>query len=604
MERPMKKHIVYTIKGVVGSLLLASLSAGCAQEEFPDGTTPGKGDMNGKSYVTLSFVSKRTVLSRANPTGGETGDGLETGQSYENEISSAVAFFYRSDAGVNANATTPILGVAAFNSVVSATSPATGIDRVYTTAAQQVNLDDGTYNVLVVANPGEDWWTGQTLTLGEVRDHIQQQAWTMAADGNTYSDFVMTSANELGATLELASNPEDDPAKATVSVERMAARLDYQSEAVYNCTDPNFTGATIEITGAALVNNLTAGSYLLKRVAANVDGSPLYLGDETADANGQATNYVIDPWTQAKTADASVFLIDGIARETSYLYGTWFGNCSQDPNWWNDYVRVGTSISDGTENWLRIGYTLENTVAAGITENKYSTGVVFKAKFHPVGLTQYADGATFFALGSHLFASMEQMMAYVYGAAFDSFDASIEACSDWEDVQAFVTGTLLDTDPSGYKQYLQKVITDKASTTEFAELKSSLTWKAYMRNECGYSASLSTPEGTATGVYQVSLDQPKPSGEEQVTRIALQPYGVRTYEEATCYYIWWVRHSNDNNPDTDGIMEYATVRNNIYKLKVKSIYSLGGDVPDEDHQLVVDVYVNNWLLLPVEYLPM
>lgn len=76
-----------------------------------------------------------------------------------------------------------------------------------------------------MANPGTDWWSGKSLTLGDVRDHIQQQAWQQAADGS-YSDFVMTSAAD--ATVTLNFNPENDPAKATVSVERMAARLDYQ----------------------------------------------------------------------------------------------------------------------------------------------------------------------------------------------------------------------------------------------------------------------------------------------------------------------------------------------------------------------------------------
>lgn len=101
----------------------------------------------------------------------------------------------------------------------------------------------------------------------------------------------MTSAAD--ATVTLNFNPENNPAKATVSVERMAARLDYQAEVSYPCQD--HSGATAEITGAALVNNLTAGSYLTKRVANDVNGTGLsYLGDETPDA-GVQTNYVLDP---------------------------------------------------------------------------------------------------------------------------------------------------------------------------------------------------------------------------------------------------------------------------------------------------------------------
>lgn len=481
-----------------------------------------------------------------------------------------MAFFYQGSGtdGVNSDGSTKIMAVATFN-VGSYTEPGNGIDRTYTTTPQQVDLDDGTYNVLVVANPGADWWTGQSLTLADVRNHIQTTAWT--ASGSDYSDFVMTSAAD--ATLTLNSNPESDPAKATVNVERMAARLDYKAEASYPCTDPAYSGATVEITGAALVNNLTAGSYIIKRVADDVNGTNLsYLGDETADENGAATNYVLDPWTASKNGN---------------LYGTWFMNGSSDPNWWAGYVQPGTSVSDGAETWQRIGYTLENTTAAEEAGKRYSTGVVFKAKFHPQGVANYTDGETFFAYGTKIYASMEDMMAGFYGSKFDDLD-NITSCATWGDVKQFITSTLLTNDPSGYNKYLEGLAEGKDDSETVANA-SSLTWGNYMLNECGYSKDENG---------KVVLDQ-----NGKVTRIALQPYGTRTYEDATCYYTWWVRHSNDNDDTKKGIMEYAIVRNNIYKLTVNSVYSLGGEVPEEE-SLIVDVYVNDWLLLDNETLPM
>lgn len=578
----MNKNILYTVKGVAGCLLMASLAAGCAQEDI--GIVPtGGGAMSPTSYVSLSFASPQGTPTRSNPNGGETGDGLEAGQDNENAITSAVAFFYQGSGtdGVNSKGDTPIKAAVSFN--VGSTMSG---DRTYTTSPQQVDLENGTYNVIVVANPGADWWTGKSLTLAAVRDHIQTAAWT--ASGSDYSNFVMTSAAD--ATLTLESNPEDDPAKATVDVERMAARLDYKTTGTYTCDDPAYESnnqkATVEITGAALVNNLTAGSYLLKRVADDVKGTNLsYLGDETADENGVATNYVLDPWTAVKTLTNNSFTIGSETKTVEDLYGEWFGNISQDPNYWAAYVQPETSVSD---EWQRIGYTLENTTAAEEAGKRYSTGVVFRAKFHPQGVANYNDGETFFALGNRLFASMEDMMTYVYGADFSKFDAKIEACTDWTAVKNFAA-SLLDNDPSGYKSFLQ----GQDEAQDLAQVKESLKWKAYMLNKCGYSASLNN------GVYSVTLDQ----NEDISTREALQPYGTRTYEDATCYYTWWVRHSNDNNDDAKGIMEYAIVRNNIYKLTVNSVYSLGGEVP-EDESLIVDVYVNDWLLLDNETLPM
>ena len=563
---------------------MASLAAGCAQEDIDTAPTGG-GGMSTSSYVSLSFASQQSTPTRSNPKGGEQGDGQEKGQVKENEIKSAVAFFYQGSGtdGVNSSGTTPIMAVATFNfNVESYTEPGNGIDRTYTTTPQQVDLDDGTYNVLVVANPGADWWTGQSLTLADVRNHIQTTAWT--ASGSDYSDFVMTSAAD--ATLTLNSNPESDPAKATVNVERMAARLDYKAEASYTCTDPAYSGATVEITGAALVNNLTAGSYMLKRVASTVDGVPTYLGDETADA-GVQNNYVLDPWTAVKTSDNNSFTIDGEVKTAEDLYGEWFRNISQNPNHWAAYVQPGTSVSDGTETWQRIGYTLENTTAAEEAGKRYSTGVVFKAKFNPQGVANYTEGETFFAYGTKIYASMEDMMAGFYGSKFDDLD-NITSCATWGDVKQFITSTLLTNDPSGYNKYLEGLAEGKDDSETVSDA-SSLTWSNYMKNECGYSKDENG---------KVVLDQ-----NDKVTRIALQPYGTRTYEDATCYYTWWVRHSNDNDDTKKGIMEYAIVRNNIYKLTVNSVYSLGGEVPEEE-SLIVDVYVNDWLLLDNETLPM
>lgn len=581
----MNKDILHTVKSVMGCLLMASLAAGCAQEDI--GTTPtGGGGMSASSYVSFSFASPQGASTRSNPTGGETGDGLETGQANENAITSAVAFFYQGteQEGVNSAGNIPIKAAVTF-SMADYTEPGNGIDRTYMTAAKQVDLENGTYNVIVVANPGTDWWTGRSLTLADVRDYIQTTAWTVS--GSDYSNFVMTSAAD--ATLTLNSNPESDPATAEVDVERMAARLDYKTTGTYTCDDPAYPDATVEITGAALVNNLTAGSYLLKRVADDVNGTNLsYLGDETADANYVATNYVLDPWTAVKTSANNSFTIGGETKTAEDLYGEWFGNISQDPNYWAAYVQPGTSVSDGAETWQRIGYTLENTTAAEEAGKRYSTGVVFKAKFHPQGVANYTDGETFFEYGTKIYASMENMMKNFYGSKFDELDGLIKKCETWGDVKQFITSTLLTNDPSGYNKYLEGLAEGKDDTEAVSDF-SSLTWSNYMLNECGYSKDENG---------KVVLDQ-----NGKVTRIALKPYGTRTYEDATCYYTWWVRHSNDNDDTKKGIMEYAIVRNNIYKLTVNSVYSLGGEVPD-DESLIVDVYVNDWLLLDNETLPM
>ena len=75
-----------------------------------------------------------------------------------------------------------------------------------------------------------------------------------------------------------------------------------------------------------------------------------------------------------------------------------------------------------------------------------------------------------------------------------------------------------------------------------------------------------------------------------------------------CYYYYWNRHNDNNNNGVMGPMEFAVVRNNVYKLAVTRIEQLGHprvtendpdpvdpDNPDE----VGDVYIT----LAVEVLP-
>lgn len=180
-------------------------------------------------------------------------------------------------------------------------------------------------------------------------------------------------------------------------------------------------------------------------------------------------------------------------------------------------------------------------------------------------------------------------MTYFYGSVFTDDFNNITSCTTWGEVKKFITSTLLTNDPSGYYTWLKNQADGKDDADAVADVQS-LTWSQYMWTECGYSKD-------ADGV---KLDQ-----NGKITRTALRPQGVRTYEDATCYYTWWVRHSNDGDDTKNGIMEYAIVRNNIYKLTVKSIYSLGEDIPkDEDDELVIEVRVNDWTLLDREYLPM
>ena len=602
-------------RGALFCLCLALAAAGCSMSDDLDCPPEGGLANSGKTYIRLSFAMPGSGGTRA--TGGELGDDQEAGQNEENKIRSAVAFLYKADDGVKTTDNPEIAAVVEF----SLNAPAEDIDKnengheidkVYTNTQEVPEIEYGTYHVIVAANLSENdstrWWAGAKLTLDEVRDHILTKAWNETPNGEstTYSNFLMT--NEADADITLSEkNTSDNPAKTTVDVERVAARVDYKtnSENNYTCTDQTYGGGTVQIRGATIVNDYTAGSFLLKRVADDVAGTTnkSYLGNETTATAGTA-NYVLDPNTAKKTkqgADNSIF----DTRSTLYAQGTHPSAWSGDPNWWEGKITEGTPMTDEGDGWTRIGYTLENTTPSGTDfagAKEYNTGVVFQAQFTPADNTvnskyskyNYQKEQTFFEYQGKLYSTMEDLeKTYLPNLTSYDFFENMDNYSTWKDIEILLQ-SLPDKDPAGYKKFLLEKYNEGKDAELTSDLKVSLSWTAYMRDVCGY-----TFDADNGGV---KLDWAgggkKPEGASS-TREILYDNGVRTYENSICYYTWWLLHSDDANENDEGVMEHAVVRNNIYKLSVESIYSLGDDVPGSA-SLRVRATVNDWVLLPNE----
>ena len=549
-------------------------------EEFEAADCPadGTGDV---SYVSLNIVPTAGPSTRANPTGGEDGDGREPGQSYENDVTTVTAFLFASDEGINAPATTPIEAVIQFYSLTQQ-DDASAHSRAYRTETLPVAIPDGTYSVLAVANGGDMAWAtnAANLTLADVRDHIYNgAAWQERA--GEYGQFVMASADD--AKLTLSSNSADEPAMAEIGVERLAARVDYQKQVSYTCAEQAVFPGKVEIEGAVLVNNMTAGSYLFKRTADDAKGTVhlRYLGRETAP-DGVATNYVIDPWTARKTPDMGAL--------PGELYGLRLDTFATSAEW-AAVIREGTLVTDvgSGEKWLRIGYTLENTADRTAEPRDYATGVVFRARFTPATVTgSYTAGHTFFRWNGALYATCRDIMEAYWGDArsVDRAESDVKACTTWDDLR-MVADDLQAGDPTGYVSWLRACVDGHGKGDDLLGDASPYTWTSYMRTVCGYYID---EQGN------VKIDD---GGKN--TRELLARHNVQTYRDATCYYTYWIRHGGSES--SDATMKHAVVRNNIYKLSVDGVYDLGDDLPGET-PLVVTVYVNNWTLLPEESLPM
>ena len=129
------------------------------------------------AYVSIALSTAMTPSTRANPTGGEEGDGREPGQANENRVNDITLFFYDvADApdGVNSTAeaetgttATPIPIVARLYLVDGQLS---GTETQKTTGAVAVEqlLVGHSYHVLAVVNGGDNYGSDfKTLDIGK-----------------------------------------------------------------------------------------------------------------------------------------------------------------------------------------------------------------------------------------------------------------------------------------------------------------------------------------------------------------------------------------------------------------------------------------------------
>ena len=88
----------------------------------------------------------------------------------------------------------------------------------------------------------------------------------------------------------------------------------------------------------------------------------------------------------------------------------------------------------------------------------------------------------------------------------------------------------------------------------------------------------------------------------------LDVYQARKFEKGDdgyrCYYTYWIRHLDNFKPTSMGVMEFAVVRNNLYRMLVTNVSGLGyqeppvdPDTPDEgETYLKVVINVKPWIV--------
>lgn len=380
-------------------------------------------DEAGEGYVlhvslSVNVQGDNSGSTRADvPNGGEEGDGWQYGLHNENKLHNFTVFVLDNNNNVNSPDGTRFVGSRYFSDEEVAK-----VDFIREEALRLKNYDvlkdvltyDFTipivrytasvttaeaFRFIVITNCGD--LSKKFETLGELRnakptvsDNSPMATWTIGENG-TPERFVM--ANENDQYYSTGTGSDKDPIRMHVTVERMAARIDYNptgasltsnGELYYDVknSDNTTTLAQLYVDNMAIVNACKVPSYYIKRVASNISGANLiYLGDETPTPRGIATNVVIDPYSTQKTADntANTTLL-------TTLYGdSRMSNVEQLLQ--NSPAPTLTAVNKS----VILGYVNENTYAPEMAHSSYSTGLAFKCRFVPLHnyYTNYAINA-------------------------------------------------------------------------------------------------------------------------------------------------------------------------------------------------------------------
>lgn len=430
------------LSALLCTLVLGSVSA-CSTDDIVD-EVHYEGNAEGR-YVRLNIsvsVGEGSRATRATtyPNGGENGNGSEVGTADENAVEKVTIFLFKQTTnavkGIN-DADAASLYVHAYCWGVTPTTSNADGEPVYTTGAQPLTttLEYGTYQVLAVANADLTALDGATLkTVREqLYDHSPYTT-KVSTTGLATTDFVMASAADATITISESAITQSNgvvedgsqakPFSAEIDVERLAARIDFDTEAAtklsrsklltalngekeetdksyvtlpsyvetayqYNVTDDNGTanGDVLYLT-AVTPFNTTEQARLFKYVgepdAANkaTITSYAYLADETPN-NDQTTgnvqqNYVVDPYfsdkTAASTTDFSAFYTAALRRAL----------LDSDDDVLEETIAKYPvkDVSSSSNTYYTVSYTTENTFPTTVQGDDdlmsaYATGLRF-----------------------------------------------------------------------------------------------------------------------------------------------------------------------------------------------------------------------------------
>ena len=253
----------------VSVLFLLIIASSCSDEESIYGRLSSEelvpAITNG--YISVSISANGNYEHTR--VGGEEGNGREDAFENEYQINNLTVLVYSGDiSSSDATITKAFYFPYPLGAYVDGTSP---VQKVYTFTQPIDNLegiDENTsYHLIAVCNAG-NLSSLEGKTISSVRDQLITK---VCSSGRT--DFVMSSENDVATIKFDFSESNIVEPNAPIVVERLAARIDFETDkeyktdggyyeyAVGGSSDDKFLLRSIQVK-----NKLTSGTYLIKRV--------------------------------------------------------------------------------------------------------------------------------------------------------------------------------------------------------------------------------------------------------------------------------------------------------------------------------------------------
>ena len=637
----------------IGMLAMCTI-AGCSDNELNGGNEPGvyPGHPEDAVYMNVNIqlpVGGKNTRSETDSDKdddyGTSTDGTEVGKDYENKVNGVLI--------VLADASNNFIAAGEHNSLPVVREGIVNTTQKINKSALAAYYGNGTLgagkdqvNLYVFCNPTmelkqifeksgtDNKWIDEIATLEEEPNGTATGAAVWGGNDHK-AGFLMATASSKDIkkyipknftdwdNFTTENNAFDFSGKNTLSngteignignirVERVVARFDFKDgspskDQTYVIAEKDDKPTLkVKLNKMALIN-MSKHFYYLRRVSDNglADNG---LADNglpnkveicgTEYDSGQSWNYVVDTDAEQKKGDINA----------SYPFADYFNFClgHQDNNTWSIdetardqwYTSLISDVikkdEDNDDKWnnnhSRDGYRIwryatENTIPGmNKQENGISTGIVFKGK---IQVTTDAPQALQDAINKATGDSNADAILYAYSNQLyvswtEVREAALDATAN-EEFKKAVFGTPKNT-PS------KTVYSDDTKSPDYL-------WNIW-HNVKGHNdaAALSAFKEVATNkdhqftLYQSSRDENDGAG-------------------YYCYYFYWNRHNDNGNNGVMGPMEFAVVRNNVYKLSVVDINRLGHprlseNDPDPVDPGTPDEKGDIYLKLSVEVLP-